>query len=202
MANAAFELNKTLCNSEVDAAQSNRALACVTLSSEAITLTLQVINSTSLLSLENAVYEALLESLLSSGLVSASLCNSARCCLRHFLHMGGARHLLAICPGFKQFLHQAFFITRSIVPHVLHFGISHNCLVDGYLSRMPRMLPQPPCRTCTRPSVIFARAEQTQNVELVSPRIATDPHTGVSSWNRYYVPSTSAWWFRLTLPPL
>ena len=120
------------------------------------------------------------------------------------LAQGGARHLLAIHP---QLVSSSFFtghysLPGRNVPHMSHFGISYNCLVDGYLSHTPRMFPKPLCRTCMWPSVVFARMAQTQIVELASPWITTAPYTGVSSLNHHYVPSTSAWWFFLTLAPL
>ena len=62
--------------SKVDAAQSSKALACMTLLPGAMTWTSQVINSTSSHHLEVVAYVILLGSFVSSGLVSASLCNS------------------------------------------------------------------------------------------------------------------------------
>ena len=62
--------------SEVDATQLSKALACVMLPSGAMTLTRQVISSTSTLCLDGATYIVLLGSFGVSGFVSASLCNS------------------------------------------------------------------------------------------------------------------------------
>lgn len=83
----------------------SKALACITLSSGAITL-LKVTGHQKHLLISFwwchnvrslATYCA------SSVLGSVSICNNVWWCLLHFLHIEGAQHLLAMCCGFQQF---------------------------------------------------------------------------------------------------
>ena len=62
--------------SEIVVAQSSKALACIMLLSEAMTLTQQVISSTSSHRLDGATYVIPLGSFGVSSFVSASVCNS------------------------------------------------------------------------------------------------------------------------------
>ena len=149
--------------SEVNSAQSSKALACVTMPSGAMTSTPQVINSTSSSCFDGAMPYRSHTSLLtfvSSVFRSTStcMCNSVCWYLGPFLHIGGEQHLLAMCPHIEQFLHRAPFLTMS---HRSFHGMSWNLLQvpSGWVPscHTRHMLPQLwPCRTYVWSSAAFA----------------------------------------------
>ena len=104
--------------SKVDATQSSNIFSCMRNTTHmhrpCMTFTRQVINSTSSLCFECAVKVITSPTLLVPFVFkSAFMCNSVLWYLWHLLHVGSARHVRAMCPSFKQFLHRAPLLTMS-----------------------------------------------------------------------------------------
>ena len=152
--------------------------------SGAITLTQQVINSTSPPHFEDTTW-VIFSLTFFVSFVSASVQQCMGVLVTLFVHRRRTT-LDHDIPWLQQFLHRAAFVTC--------FGIYCKLLLEGFLllHTLCKLSQLSPCRTCVWSSVAFTRMTLTQSAKLACRKTSTTRNTGVSSESHYCTPSIIA----------